>query len=124
MPRTRQVNIRLDDVEFELLEAAANAEEIKLSVWIRDAALEAAAPVDPEPEAGQHLPSWLAALLLYVHAIRGGQGKPDAVDAANAAGVVCRHTEVADTARESSTGLNDNLGRGYRHDQDSAAGSR
>ena len=105
MPRTRQVNIRLDDVEFELLEAAANAEEIKLSVWIRDAALEAAAPVDPEPEAGQHLPSWLAALLLYVHAIRGGQGKSDAVDAANAGGVVCRHNEVADDADQRAADL-------------------
>ena len=81
MPRSRQVNVRLDDAEFELLKAAADAEEVKLSVWIRDASLDAAAPVEPQQEAGQSVPSWLAALLLYVHAIRGGQGKPDSVDA-------------------------------------------
>ena len=81
MPRSRQVNVRLDDAEFELLKAAADADEARLSVWIRDAALDAAAPVEPEPEAGHRMPTWLAAMLLYVGAIRSGQGKPDSVDA-------------------------------------------
>ena len=81
MPRSRQVNIRLDDAEFELLQSAADADEARLSVWIRDAALDAAAPVEPEPEAGQRMPTWLAAMLLYVGAIRSGQGQPDSVDA-------------------------------------------
>ena len=79
MPRSRQVNVRLDDAEFELLKAAADADEVRLSVWIRDAALDAAAPV--EPEAVQRMPAWLVAFLLYVGAIRSGQGKPDSVDA-------------------------------------------
>ena len=81
MPRSRQVNVRLDDAELELLKAAADADDVRLSVWIRDAALDAAAPVETEPEAGQRMPAWLAALLLYVGAIHSGQGKPDSVDA-------------------------------------------
>lgn len=49
MPRTRMINLRVDDDEAETLQAAADDAGVKLASWIRDQALDAARPKPPAP---------------------------------------------------------------------------
>ena len=72
-PKRKQLNIGLSLEQYELVMAAAQAEEITVTEFCRDAILEASAPVDPEQE-GPPIPSWLVALFLFLH--RGKTEKP------------------------------------------------
>ena len=42
--RSRQINVRLNDDEYQLLKEAADAEELTVSSYIRQVSLDAAAP--------------------------------------------------------------------------------
>ena len=42
--RTRQINVRLNDVEYQLIKEAADAEELTVSSYVRVVSLDAAAP--------------------------------------------------------------------------------
>ena len=71
-PPRKQVNIGFDPADYERIQAAAAAEELTPTEFIRDAALASLDPPDDiatPPSAGAR-PSWLISLLLFLRSGR------------------------------------------------------
>ena len=66
--RSRQINVRLNDDEYQLIKEAADAEELTVSSYIRQVSLDAAAP---EPADISH-PSPLERLIAFLLSTRQG----------------------------------------------------
>lgn len=84
--RKRQVNVRLNEEEYDLLKTAADEVELTVSGFVRLAALDAAAP---EPETDSHpgmLPAWLLSVLLYLRQVRVSADSSQAEAGATSAG--------------------------------------
>ena len=76
MPRPRhQVNISLSPEQHQLLKEAAEAEGITVARFVRNAALDAAQPLEG-PDPGTSFPAWLIALLTI---LRTGHRDPRSV---------------------------------------------
>ena len=56
------MNISLSPEQYELIKLAAEAEQITMARFVRNAALDAAEPLE-EGEGGTSFPGWLIALL-------------------------------------------------------------
>ena len=66
MPRPRhQVNISLFPEQYEVIKAAAEAEELTMARFVRNAALDAAQLLE-DGDGGTSFPSWLIALLAFL----------------------------------------------------------
>ena len=83
MPRTRhQVNITLSPEQFELIKGAAEAEELTMARFVRNAALDAAQPLE-NPDMRANFPGWVIALLAFLrtrptqHDSRNGRSAQD-----------------------------------------------
>ena len=64
MPRPRhQVNVSLSPEQHELIKSAAEAEELTMARFVRNAALDAAQPLEDPDDTGASFPGWLIALL-------------------------------------------------------------
>ena len=49
MPRTHMINLRADDDEVAIMQAAADAAGVKLGTWVREVALQSASPAELAP---------------------------------------------------------------------------
>ena len=76
MPRPRhQVNVSLSPEQYELIKAASEAEDLTMARFVRNAALDAAQPLE-DPETGTSFPGWLLALLTLLRT--GPRGRTSA----------------------------------------------
>ena len=69
----KQLNIGLTLEQYDMVQAAAEDEEITVTEFCRNAILEAATPVEPEQEAGHEgptMPAWLMAFLIFLRSGR------------------------------------------------------
>ena len=65
----KQLNIGLTPEQYALVQEAAEAEDITVTEFCRDAILEAATSVEPQLETGHEgpaMPAWLVAFLLFL----------------------------------------------------------
>lgn len=63
-PKRRQLNIGVTPEQYEMIQAAALAEEVTVTEFCRDAIMSRAEP-EPEPVGVSAVPAWLVHLLLF-----------------------------------------------------------